>query len=665
MRAPFSQIPAMPIAIGLIAGIVAFNAGLGVAVAVAAVVLFAALLLLQKHYVAFISAAIAVGWFTAYINRPCLPPENVLAAETVDCYGYVTAQKEYDGARHCVVRVQAVDGKEVNAFNCATLTSSREPVVAYGDTVMFRAALSEVRTQLDVPYELDYSAFYKVDGVAVSADVLPDDFHVLAHGSSLMCSLRGLRGDLIDAIISSPLSPQTQTLLMACIAGDDLYVSEQLKTDFRVSGIAHLLALSGFHVGIIVIIFNLLLYPLRLWRRVARWRHLIIIAAIWAYACMLGLMPSVTRAAVMMTVFLIARLVQRHRVPYNSLSIAAIVILIFKPYNLFSPGFQLSFAAVLAILLLAERLNPIEPRKYRLHSAVSLITVSFSAMLGTVVVSVYYFHTIPLLFLTVNTVMALLFPVFMLGGIAVIALSACGLKVAWLAVPIDRMYDLIDYVSRSVAALDYAQVSGIFLTPLDVVVLLIVITLFVIAVHSMTLKPWLWFGIVTAAAVLIIILDREQVADDEMFILRPRGRTDMLVRHLDSCILLTTASPTMYPEVEQYARRHYDMYFQSRRCYKEVHVCNRDFVFGTARRVGNVVLSKDHAFLLLTRDVDIDSLTIKPDYALLTRGFHGSLSSVITRLHPDTLLISHDCTRPKRIAYIDTCRLQNQAYRCL
>lgn len=654
MRAPFSIIPAMPIALGLMAGIIAFDTYPCVAVAVTAAVVFALLLILRRHYAAFIAASIAVGWLTAYINRPIVPPDSVMAAEQVTCYGYVTAQKEYDGARRCIVRVEAVDGHKIQAFNCATLTPSREPVVAYGDTVAFTVPLSELDKSLDVPYQLDYSAFYKVDGVAVTADVNPENFHVIAHGHSLMCHLRSLREDLIDAILTSPLAPATQTLLMACIAGDDIYVSEQLKSDFRVSGIAHLLALSGFHIGIIVMIFSFLLFPMRIWSHAGRWRHIIVIIAVWAYACLLGLMPSVVRAATMMTIFLISKLIQRQRSPYNSLSLAALAILIVKPYSLFSPGFQLSFAAVLAILLLADKLNPIDKKHYNLRPAFSLVSVSLAAMLGTVVISAYYFHAIPLLFLPINTLMALIFPIFMIGGLGVTALSACNIQAPWLAKPIDLIYDLIQYVSHAIAGLDCAQLNGIFLTPLDTFALLILIAIFVWALYAQSLKPWLWFAIAGCATTLIIICDRERIPEDEIYILRPRGRTDILVRHRDSCLLITTANPINYPEVRQYTSEHYEMYLLSRRCSPQVNICDTDFTLGVTRKVGNILMHKDKTMAIISQGRAVDTTTIHIDYALITRGYKGNIQDIITVLHPDTILLSHDVTRPKRTTYHTT-----------
>jgi competence protein ComEC len=666
MRAPFSIIPAVPIALGLIAGIIVFDTYQCLAVAVVAAVLFVVLLALRRHYAAFIAASVAIGWLAAYIDRPILPPDNIMAADQVTCYGYVTAQKEYDGARRCIVRVEAVDGRSVNSFNCATLTPSREPAVAYGDTVAFTAQLNEVSGALDVPHELDYSAFFKVDGVAVSANVLTENFRVIAHGNSLMCRMRAFREDLIDAILTSPLSPPAQTLLMACIAGDDIYISEQLKSDFRVSGIAHLLALSGFHIGIVVIIFSFILFPMHAWSHVGRWRYFIVIIAVWAYVCMLGLMPSVVRAATMTTIFLISKLIQRRRSPFNSIAVAAIAILIVKPYSLFSPGFQLSFAAVLAILLLADKLNFIDGKKhYNLRPAFSLLTVSFSAMLGTVVISAYYFHTIPLLFLPVNTVMALVFPVFMIGGLGVTLLSVCGVQAHWLAKVIDFVYSTIDFTSQAVASLPCAQINGIFLTPLDVFALLIAIAILIWAIYAHGLKQWLWFAIAGIASVLIIICDREQIPDDEFYILRPRGRTDILVRHLDSCLLITTANSVNYPEVRQYASNHYEMYFLSRNCPQDVNICDSDFTLGTTRRVGNVLITKDKTIALIMEGRAVDTTAIHLDYALITRGYKGKVEDVITRLHPDTILLSHDLIRPKRLRAIVTCQQQRQAYRVM
>ena len=111
-----------------------------------------------------------------------------------------------------------------------------------------------------------------------------------------------------------------------------------MRETFRTLGLAHLLALSGFHVALFAGLASLLLYPLRLWRRYARWRHVAILAAVWFYVLVSGMPASAVRAALMLSIVLGGKMMQRQDVGFNTLAAAALVMLVWNPGLLYSPG---------------------------------------------------------------------------------------------------------------------------------------------------------------------------------------------------------------------------------------------------------------------------------------------------------------------------------------
>lgn len=232
-------------------------------------------------------------------------------------------------------------------------------------------------------------------------------------------------------------------------------LNKELKHHFQASGAAHVLAVSGLHTGILygIVLWLLTLggrFKPRYENRFGRWTiSLIIIAVMWAYAWLTGMTPSVVRAVIMVTMVEIAKMAYRDPISINSIAAAAVFILIFRPTDLWSVSFQLSFAATTAIVLMADALGTaIHYDHLRaklwgkiLNWIIGILVVSLAAQLGTLPITIYYFHQLSSYFLLTNLIVlplaTLLVPLGMLtialGGSAVGVLVGKGTYgVAWL-----------------------------------------------------------------------------------------------------------------------------------------------------------------------------------------------------------------------------------------
>lgn len=141
---------------------------------------------------------------------------------------------------------------------------------------------------------------------------------------------------IVDILAHTGLNDAAYGLLAALLTGygDDL--DYEIRENFRATGIAHALALSGFHVGIIAMIAGFILFPLRAWPRLRPWRYLIMLIILWLYAAMVGMSDSIVRACIMFTAFIICRIIGRRPDSINALMVAVIVILAARPFSLFS-----------------------------------------------------------------------------------------------------------------------------------------------------------------------------------------------------------------------------------------------------------------------------------------------------------------------------------------
>lgn len=192
---------------------------------------------------------------------------------------------------------------------------------------------------------------------------------------------------------------QNLALLRGLLIGERDEISVDLVEAFARTGLVHILAISGLHVGFVLLICVFLLEMMQMPRR---WYPLFIGAALIFYIGLTGVKPPVVRASLMATVILLGVGLERDSDIYNSLGVAAMVILLWQPLQFFQFGFQLSFAAVLGIAYLYRPLRFLFTRVIRsrwrpVRSAVALMAVSFAAQLATLPLTLHAFGRLPLL----------------------------------------------------------------------------------------------------------------------------------------------------------------------------------------------------------------------------------------------------------------------------
>jgi len=215
-----------------------------------------------------------------------------------------------------------------------------------------------------------------------------------------------------------------RAFMAGVLAGQRDQLSAEHEQAFRRTGTAHILAVSGLHVGLLVLVVNLLLQRLKAaaW---GRWAAVVLTGFILlVYTSVTGGAPSVRRASIMAMVMLTGAASGRQSFSLNALALADVIILFFDPLDLFSPGFQMSNAAVLSILLFNPHLNQLLNRGgggagrriWRFVNSSLLLT--FSATLGVAPLIAWYFGTVSLIAFVAN------FPVVLFSSLMLYALFA-------------------------------------------------------------------------------------------------------------------------------------------------------------------------------------------------------------------------------------------------
>ncbi len=217
----------------------------------------------------------------------------------------------------------------------------------------------------------------------------------------------------------------TLGLLQAMLLGDESGFDGELRLAYSQTGIIHIVSISGSHVAVLFLVVTGVFFWLK-GKRGAWVKYFVGLALIWLYVLVAGAPPSALRSALMFTVIALAGISDQEGHSLNTLVCAAFALLLGEPAWLFSVGFQLSFGAVLSMLLFYAPIYRLWywPKKTWITRWLwAAVAASFAAEILTAPLVIYYFHNFPLLFLFANLIAAVMAGICALvGGLAIIAL---------------------------------------------------------------------------------------------------------------------------------------------------------------------------------------------------------------------------------------------------
>jgi competence protein ComEC len=277
------------------------------------------------------------------------------------------------------------------------------------------------------------------------------------------------REKLLARFSNNGIDGDAYAVVAAMSLGDKSALTRNLKDTYSVSGASHVLALSGLHLGIIYILFSLFL-PRRRWPALSQ---LVIILFIWAFVFLVGMSVSVVRSAVMLTVYGLLSIGNRDKMSINALAFTAIVMLMWNPSWLFDVGFQMSFMAVLAILLFVPLLEDVFSAEYLMeHRWIKriwgLVTVSCSAQLGVAPLIAFYFGRFSTYFLLTNFIV-------IPAAMVILWLSIVVLVFPSLAYILLYIVELLNIALSRISAIPGASIDGLHPSVIQVVLVYILI----------------------------------------------------------------------------------------------------------------------------------------------------------------------------------------------
>ena len=364
---------------------------------------------------------------------------------------------------------------------CKVLISTRgcDYTMRSGNLVAWRLALEEIGL-MGNPGEMDYAAYLlNSRGILYQQHLPKDQIKTIGYSPTLLTRMANMRRDLQLRVFNTRLSPGAQHFVVALLLGNSTFIDKATRQEFSAAGVAHVLALSGLHVGLIALLIWWLLFPLDYFG-LKKVRLIITLAAIALFAVFTGLSPSVVRATIMIGFVFAAQIFHRRSVSLNALTMAALVILVFTPSALYSVGFQLSFITVAAVLMFGKVPSWIESKHKAVNNITSTIIVSIVAMLATVALSAHYFHTVSFMSVLANLLILPILPVFMALGALFLLVTAAGLHWPVLDWGLDIAYRYIHWAAGAVNTIPLSHFNGVYVSTLGVVIYFVLLAYIVL-----------------------------------------------------------------------------------------------------------------------------------------------------------------------------------------
>ena len=304
------------------------------------------------------------------------------------------------------------------------LKDSTNNIINVDDKILISHEFDPIKSPLN-PYQFNYKEYLENQQIHHQISIKSKEYLLLKNDYQ---SIKGwafsIRKRINNALTKFNIKGDQLSIINALLLGQRQEISKNILENYQNAGAVHILAVSGLHVGIILIMLTFLLSPLEKLKYGTFIKLLVIVFLLWVFAFIAGLSASVVRAVTMFSAIAISMTIKQSISTYKALIISIFILLLFNPFYLFNVGFQLSYLAVFFIVWTQPMLYKLwNPRLKLLNYSWRLLTVSVAAQVGVLPLSLYYFHQFPGLFFLTNLIIIPFLGIILGMGVLVIGLA--------------------------------------------------------------------------------------------------------------------------------------------------------------------------------------------------------------------------------------------------
>lgn len=325
---------------------------------------------------------------------------------------YILSLKQFNG--------RPTTGKILLNISRDTLT----PPLDVGQNLAIAGEFRKINSPLN-PYQFNYRHHMEKLGVYRQVNVGKAEVYLRDEKIDDLQAMAGnIREGIISRLRTHDFKPDELAIIQALLLGQRQEISQEIYSNYAAAGVIHILAVSGLHVGIILLLLNRLLVPLERLRSGKLIKLVLLLILLWGFALLAGLSPSVVRAVSMFSFIAVGMQLKRRTSVLNTLFMSMMVLLLLNPGFIRQVGFQLSYAAVFSIVL-------IQPHFYNIYKGESriikyfwgLLSITLAAQIGVLPLSLFYFNQFPGLFFISNLVILPFLGLILGLGILVLILA--------------------------------------------------------------------------------------------------------------------------------------------------------------------------------------------------------------------------------------------------
>ena len=517
--------------------------------------------------------------------------------------------------------------------------------------------------------EFDYQRYLMRKGVSGTGYVANKNW--MLSGQHSVPSVRqqsdAYRDKLINLYQQLGFDGDELAVLAALTVGDKTELSEDILESYSISGASHVLALSGLHIGLL---YMLLLYLLR-WITPKRYigiilQSIVTLLLLWAFAFFTGLSPSVVRSAFMFSMLALARIFNRTAVSLNTIAVVAWLMLWIHPAWLFDVGFQLSFMAVIAILLIQPLLFRLLPINNRIGKYIwGLMTVSIAAQIGTAPLVAFYFARFSTHFLLTNLIVVPLVTLILYIAVFMLLLTPISILQMIAATICHKMIEGLNGFVRWIEHLPFASIDGIWLYTWEIVILYILILLYLSYQKKKSFRK-----LSTCLLCLLLLIISSTTA---RWIDRPQR--SIVFYNISRCPAVhfigangeSWLNLSSWQKGVGYLRRTASNYWRRINLLSPIEV-TKDFHQKDFFREQQILAYHGCRIGMITDNRWLHQTTQNPfplHYLYLCKGYNGSLQELLQVFHPSHIILDSSLSEHRKQIFIQECKQQKLPFTSL
>ncbi|MBC8266040.1 MAG: ComEC family competence protein [Flavobacteriales bacterium] len=497
----------------------------------------------------------------------------------------------------------------------------------YGDKLIVKSAWKEIDKPTN-PAQFDYKKYLS------NSDIFHQQYLSKSHwkmfekqkGFSVRATAFLWQKHLLDVLKSHQFKQQELAVSSALLLGYKDMLDRDTILTYSSSGAMHVLAVSGLHVGIIYLVISSLLFFFDKIKYGNYIKAFLLIIALWAYAFLTGLSPSVLRAATMFSFVTIGTSLKRQTNIYNTLAASAFVLILYNPYIILKVGFQLSYFAVLGIVYLQPKLyNLYRTSNWLLDKIWAITTVSIAAQLATFPLGMYYFHQFPNYFLLSNLFVIPLATFIINGGILLFLISAIPIIPQYIAWVVNKMLLFLNFSVEWVDSLPFSLTLGISISALET---LLIYGIILLMIPSIINRNWKGIKVALLLSVLLIsfqIYEKVTLQNQQYFIVYDvKGERAIDFVDGDKNYFITSENLAN----DQSKMRFHIMHYRWERRVKKSTLIPKIFEANNYFRDGNFVQYFDKEILLWDKDFRQPITPLAFDYIIVSSNVNVDFKNI-------------------------------------